>query len=102
MVCSQPLFPAARGGLATGDGESEEDPDRTRLVSDVRGVSARLDGQVHVADAYQRSGRTDVAGSREAGSILPEVHLRRGHRSGFSGQRSNPEAEDAKKSSAEG
>lgn len=27
MVCSQPLFPAARGGLATGDGEGEEDPD---------------------------------------------------------------------------
>ena len=41
MGCSQPLFPARQ--LATGDGEGEEDPDRTRPVGEVLGVCPRLD-----------------------------------------------------------
>jgi len=67
-------FPLREGELAAGDGEGEEDPDRTRPVGEVRGVSSRFDRQIHAANACERTGGTDIPGSCEqARSYLKSI-----------------------------
>ena len=76
MVRSQPLFPAARGRVAAGNGEDQEDPDRTGSVGEVRESSARHDGQIHAANAPEQSRNPVVTGSRQACAFVSEIDLR--------------------------
>ena len=61
-----------------------------------------LKDSAHDADASERSGRPVLAGQGQAGEIVSQVHLRRGHRAGIPDQRPYPQAEDSQESSAQG